>query len=555
MFRNYFLHGAEQASDAAMFNKTFAYLDDLSSLLFSPVSLRFHVEDADYPNVVEQIKGRAAAAKLRAMSRQSDTDTVIGEANLWSLVKGKTFLKQKWERGGFSPRLIQPEAIGVFNESHLKLDQDMEAFVHSYLVTTHQFARMVWSHPNRDQLIRKVKRLANQPGRGIDPAMGAMKQVIIGGNQPFRAAGGPQSGIRGIVDWMGGTSPQFAPEVLASMIVVDEVWIWDDRADDWATLKIVGDDMLLNAHTQVVNEFAFDTATVQSNPTLKGKHPFIEFCPNRLDGYFWGRSEIINVALLQEAVNSRLNGINRMLRLQEEPPTKFTGTSGVNQQVISRFRKPGGYFVDGNPNAKAENVSTEIPSTLFASLQEYERMFDEMGGIPQLGKAHGVRSQGHAETLIRSFSARFKDRAVLTERSVEECGALMLDMARVYVEKKLLAWVPEEEAGPQAGRKDLEGLNPPAPGLVPVPFRFHDLDDDVSVTVDAHSSSPAFSADAKALAFDLFKIGAMAAEDVVEHSDVTDPEALVAGIQRRAVAKARAEQKEQELKLISGGKK
>src|SRR6184192_3603972 len=140
MFRNYFLHGAEQPSDAAMFNKTFAYLDDLSSLLFSPVSLRFHVEDADYPNVVEQIKGRAAATKLRAMSRRSDTDTVTGEANLWSLVKGKTFMKMKWERGGFTPRLIQPEAMGVYNESHLKLDQDMEAFVHSYLVTTHQFA-------------------------------------------------------------------------------------------------------------------------------------------------------------------------------------------------------------------------------------------------------------------------------------------------------------------------------------------------------------------------------------------------------------------------------
>jgi len=142
-------------------------------------------------------------------------------------------------------------------------------------------------------------------------------------------------------------------------------------------------------------------------------------------------------------------------------------------------------------NAKIDAMAMDVPASLFASLNEIERMFDEMGGLPQLGKQHGAasRSAGHAETMIRMYSPRFKDRAILVERSVEELGGLMLDIARVHEPKRLLAWVPEKEAGPQGG-KVLEGLNPPAPGLVPVYFTFADLDGDVALTVDAHSSSP-----------------------------------------------------------------
>src|SRR5437899_13104237 len=67
-YKNWAMYGAEQPQDAAMFNKTFSYLDDLESLLYSPISLRFHIGDADLPNVLTEAKGRAAAAKLRAMA-------------------------------------------------------------------------------------------------------------------------------------------------------------------------------------------------------------------------------------------------------------------------------------------------------------------------------------------------------------------------------------------------------------------------------------------------------------------------------------------------------
>ena len=130
----------------------------------------------------------------------------------------------------------------------------------------------------------------------------------------------------------------------------------------------------------------------------------------------------------------------------------------------------------------------------------------------------------------------------------------MLDLARAHVDKRLIAWVPAELAGFEAVKAD-PLIVPPAEGLVAVPFGFDNLDDDVTVTVDAHSSSPAFSAEAKALVFDLLKVGAMDASDVVEHVDIGDPGELEMGILRRRIAAAKAQQQEQQLKLVHGSKK
>jgi hypothetical protein len=189
-------------------------------------------------------------------------------------------------------------------------------------------------------------------------------------------------------------------------------------------------------------------------------------------------------------------------------------------------------------------------------------MFDEMMGVPPIAKGHGekgVRSGAHADTLVRMFSPRFKDRALLIERDIERSGALTLDMARVHIAKKLVAWIPEAEASLQNVSTPEENmlLTPPAKGLVPVYFSFDDLPDDIVLTVDEHSSSPAFSADGKALIFDMLKTGLLSPIEAVEHLDITDPESVQANITRREIAKAEAEQKEAQMKLAmhSGGKK
>jgi hypothetical protein len=550
LLTNYALMGGEDSQRAAMYNKTYSYLDDLQSLLYSPVSLRFHIGDEDDPSILQQAKGRVAARKLRNFSRRSEADTRISEAVWWSLVKGKSFIKSTFKRNQFHSALVQPENFGVRHENHGELDEDMEAFCHTQLISWEQFLRLIANNPEREKMARKAMNYTVQ----ADTASGsAEKQIVTGGLYPFQPAGSQSpNNSRGIVDWLGPTKPSIDPTILAHVLELNEVYVWNDEVEDWATFQQIGDDILISGEVQIRNVFSFDTRTGLPNPVLKGMHPFTQFCCNPIDNYFWGRSEIVNVALLQEAINSRLLGINKLLRRQEEPSLKFSGAVGVNQNIVTRYNKPGGYWSDTNPNAKVESEAPQIPQDLMNSVHEYERMFDEMGGLPPVARGHGeagVRSASHANTLVRMFSPRFKDRALLIERDVESLGALYLDMARAHVDKKLNCWVPQGASGLQASPVDpMEP--PPFPNAVPVIFSFADLPEDMVLTIDSHSSSPAFSADARALIFDLFKIGGMSPEEVVERSEVTDPEELMAGIERRMIAKSEAEKQAQVIQLL-----
>jgi hypothetical protein len=554
-YKNYFLSGSDNPTTAAIYNKTFAYLDDLESLLYSPISLRFRVSNPDLPNVLEEAKGRSTANFLRSASRTSNTDTRISEAVLWSLVKGKTIIKSGFKRGQFCSDLIQPENFGVLRENHDQLDEDMEAFVHTMWITPYQFERMIDGHPDRDMLRKRAKKWMSSPTR---PAGGMT--VMTGGTQPFQAGSNPsQSTSRGMVDWMSSQAPQLSPALSGQLMRLDELWVWDDQRRDWATFQQIGEDILIMGKYTIFNALAHNPASMQPSEHLKGRHPYTEFSPNRIDEYFWGRSEIINVALLQESINSRINGTNRLLRLQEDPPKKFIGSSGVNQQALARFNKPGGYWTDTNPNSKIEPIAPVIPSDLWGSLHEYERMFDEMGGLPPAARGHGagVRSAAHADTVVRMFSPRFKDRALLIERDIASLGTLMLNIGKAHVEKHLVAWVPQAQAGVEASPLDALTV-PPAEGMVPVRFTLADLDDEMKLSVDSHSSSPAFAADARNLIFDLFKIRAASAEDVIEHTDAPDPEGLIAGVMRREVAAAKAHEAEMQAKAqqhAAGGAK
>lgn len=567
IYQNYYLNGADNPTDAAIYNKTFAYIDELESLLYSPVSLRFAIGDPENPATLYKKKNQAAATNLRTLCRRSGTDNMVSDAVTWSLVKGKTLIKQTYKGTGFEPALVMPESFGVLRENHHSLDRNMEAFVHRMWITTYQFNRMLEDHPDRDQLLRRAK--AYMKSSRDSPEMNTASMTVqIGGPSfaspgVFRGPGDPVNMGRNVVDWLTSSVPELTSEQVANLLPLDELWVWDDKRDNWATFWQISDNMLIHGKYQTINFLSYNKEAEADSECLKGKHPFIEFCPNPLPTYFWGRSEIRNVALLQEAINSRLAGINALLRRQEDPPIKATGTSGLNQNALAKFRRPNGHWSDPNPNAKLEEMAPTLPEGLYLTVHEYERMFDEMGGLPPTAKGKGdagVRSQAHAETLIRMFSPRFKDRALLVEREVEELGGLMLDLARAHIPTKLTAWVPKSEAG-------VEGMAPnplikePAPDLVRVKFSYADIEEDVTLTVDSHSSSPAFLAEEKATLFDLFKIGAADQEDVIERSDISNPETLVAGVERRNAAKqAQIEQLSKQdpagaLKLVEGGGK
>lgn len=550
MYKNIYLSGSEDG-DPAIYNKTFAYIDNLSSYLYSPVELRFGIEKYGSSTAADRAKSFTAASELHRYLRQSDVDTLIEEVMIWSLVKGKAFIKLLWDEESeeFSAHLVQPETMGVYREDLNSLDEQ-EAFYHSTYVTPSQFAEMIANHPDATELMRQVATHFHPANDGNSPdTNNVLKQVIIGGLNPFRASTSGKTQSRGIVDWLSGPSPTLSPSMLGSIIRIDELWVKDTERKDYTVLQLVGD-VLIEGKTRHRNIIAdqFDPnnkeksiPSNENNPLAK-HHPFIEFCPNKLSGYFWGRSEICNIALLQLMLNNRIDGINRLLRRQENPPRMFTGGTGPTQQAYAKANKPGGYLVDSSPGGKMNDLAPSLPEGLFESLHEMIGFYDDMAGFtPTLqGRGEkGVRAGGHSESLTKNASPRFKDRALGIERSVEALGGLGLDYLKAKVGMKLTAWVmPKEDSIETSTQLDPVLAEPPVKGMLPIEFTFMQLPDRCKVVVDSHSSSPAFSHETRGLLFDLFKDGAIDKKQLVTHTSPPGLDTMLEDLARAEIAQA-----------------
>ncbi len=564
MYRNLYLTG-DESGDPATYPKTFAYIDNLSSYLYSPIELRFGLEHYGPVGAVTQAKSRAGAAFLHRHVRRSELDMTISEATTWGLVKGKTFAKQLWAGKKIDPHLVQPEMMGVLNESVETLDRQ-EAFCHSTYITPTTFQRLVDGRRDEKELLRNVSKYIAPSRDGADPAQNSMlRQVILGGLTPYQPQGSTSVSQRGIVNWLGAPSPTFAPQLLSKLIRLDELWVWNSEQEDWVTIQQVGPDCVLEGKIQLRNIFAdaVDTNYLEStdNP-LSGMHPFVEFCPQPIDKYFWGRSELCNVGLLQKQLNVRINGVNALLRRQEDPPLFGSGFS-PNQNAVAKLRKPGGFLADQNPNALMKPVVAELPTGLYESVNETLAWFADMGGFTPVISGQGesgVRSQGHAETLVRTSSPRFKDRALVTERSVEEAGGLALAMLKAHCPETLIAWLKPGEKTIEATPIDAALHEPPAPGMQGIEFMMKHLDPDLRVVVDAHSGSPAFSEDTKKLMFDLNARGAITPQQLIQGTHPPNEDEALAALMRGEISreeffKAHPEALEQSMTGKKPGKK
>lgn len=571
LYRNLYLTGDENGNPAT-YPKTFSYIDNLASFLFSPEGLHFLIKFHNGGNPSQRVMGRSVAYELEDMMSDAGVYDAISQCVEWSLVKGKTLLKLNWEDGNFAPYMIQPEFFGVQRPDIATLDRQ-PAFVHSTYYTPSEFSHAFRSLPDLGEKMKLIGKRANRGSPDDRPdRSNALKQIVLGGLNPFLQAGQSpaMASSRGIVNWLGGPAPTFDAKVLAQLIRVDELWVKDGVTDDYATFQIVGDVVVTGAD-RIRNALAdmFDPdndmrrlpeAFREHNP-LSYQQPFIEFCPNFLDGYFWGRSEICNVGVMQMQINARLNGIARLLRRQESPPRVFSGMTGLTQQKYSALDKPSGFYVDSGPNAKMQPLYPELPNDLWESLHELEQMYDSMAGLPPvlrgMGEA-GVRAQGHAETLTRNASPRFKDRALSVERSVATVGALGVSMLKAFDNRTIVAWLKPDTKNDVANLPpDDPELEAPTPGMKQMPFKFTHLPDTAKVRVDSHSSSPVFVNESRVLIFDLVKIGAMTPQEAVEALHPSNEEELVADIEGREIQKAEFMKQHPEAMLhaIEGGKK
>lgn len=573
-FRNMYLTGSFEG-EAQAYPEVFAFIENLSAYLYSPVELRFIIDAYGSSNPKDRAIMRAATSEFHKQFRRGNTDTLIEDAVVWALVKGKTFIKNSWTSQGFKDVLIQPGMMGVLEENLQSLD-DQDAFSHTTYLTPDKLRRMLRTHPNREDMMRKAQKYVMQGMNGDDPEHeNTLRQIVVGGMQPYNVQGQGSSSARGAVRWLDAPNPLFSSQVLADLIPVHELWIWDDeRANEkeeldgeYTVIQFIGEDVVLFGDLTHRNLFAdqFDPKNMEkslkpvgANP-LAGHHPFTEICPNNLDGYFWGRSEMCNVGMLQKYINARIEGINQMLRRQEDPPKFFSGVQGMKQSAYSILKKAGGYFSDSNPNAKVQDLYPALPDHLFESLHEFLQMFDRMAGFTPTMSGRGesgVRSAGHSDALTRNASPRFKDRALVVERQLDTMGSLKLDILKAKVAYPMTAWMSKPEAGLEGKIPPLAHEDPPVEGMVPVEFNFYDLPDNCKIGVDSHSSSPAFGMESRTLLFDLFKTQAIDQEQLITHTHPPGMDAMIESLQRKKAEQARMMKENPELaQQMAKGKK
>ena len=526
LWRSYMLDGSAPGKQA-LFNKTGIHVDQLASELFSPSETRFWLERTRYaPQEIAPLLEEASNV-LTDHFIDDGIGVAVAQALPWALAFGKAFIKLSVQgfdndKGIFQlkkikPYITMPYEIGVYREDYDSLE-DQEAICQTFYITYEEFLRMIKGHPREQSIKMKVEGKMSASTTGEEAGY---HRIFMGGTQPIITQGQPSpAGFASLRP--NAPSAELAPEVADKIIKMHELWIWDDDRDDWTTLQFVAGGIMIEGELQHRNLF------------VDGLLPYAEICPNPIEGNFWGLSEIAPLRKLQDALNDRIGDILMAQELQLKKPRAYIGFEGATEEKYAAAKKPFGVLTESNFQAKVEDLAPEVPKSVEESVHELINMFDKVAGftpVLQGEGTQGVRSQGHADTLVRQSSPRLRDRALLLEQQVAALGDLAFQVLQ---------------------QKDAH-LHRAANGKE---FYLASLEDEFySITIDAHSSSPVFSRDALQLALLLHHEGAIDNEDLLRLTHPPMFTTLIARLREREAARQKFMQEHPELALEGGSKK
>jgi hypothetical protein len=529
-WRNYTYSGCADVSKPAILNKVGPHIDRTSSQLFSPSEVRFLVEFGTVADKEWQQREYTIGRHLSDEFHGSNADLCFSEGVNWALVYGAAFTKTLWnvgktkdgrETGGkVDPHLVMPYQIGVWRPDINGLDRQ-EAFCHVTYIGRSDLWRRLAGHSDRDSIMAKVGKASLE--RTEDDIDNIVHQVIIGGITPVTQ--GTASGTKGTVDVSNFIGlPQLSHEAARDLVRFVELWIKDDDRGDYTTLQYVDPDILIEGGDKKRNIF------------MDGHHPFRLIQPNPQRGLFWGRSEIADLQLLQDILARRLDDIAHIWRLRAQPPRALIGFSQLTDEARAAFSSPNGLIMNENPNAKIEPLAPDLPQEAFQQVDSIVRYFDETAGFPAVMRGEGepgMRSGQQTDSMTRTASARLRDRALIVERECAEMGALVLDILR-----------------------DKDPTSFPIEGTTEG-FLLDQMPDIVKVTVDSHSSSPAFTSDHRQLAFSLARAQAIGPEGLLRLVNPPQLDMLLNELHEKEKRQAELMRQHPELleKSLKGGKK
>jgi hypothetical protein len=499
-----------QTGPLALGNVLHSHLERTASHLMSPSDLRFEI-DFEY-RYGDDMLGKAAMA-ARALSREwerrnIDMDFARGvfEALTYGSCVMKNLSRQHHGEHIVGSRLVLPWQFAVYNEGENSLS-DQEACVETVYLTEPEVLRRVMravSTPSdARKLLDRIKG-ASSKETGVRTAMPwplhqVMSTAVL--DVSLQNATMPQPG--GIVNL--GSDQGYAisgPLVAVDLYPMHELWVRDDeRDDDFTTIQIIEPDILVAPRLKRCNLYC------------EGTLPYGLIQANEVTNYFWGRSEITDLMMLQDWLSVHLEDIKRLVGNQADGEYGFPGHEGLQDEQYARMRRAG--FMSSPPGTSIVDLTRQLPPDFLPLIEKILWLMDRVSGFANILSGEGesgVRAAEHAQMLQRNASPHLRDRSLLVERQCAERGDATL--AAMEAKDARVFW-ENEEAG-ESGE-----------------FLLSSLPDDRRVAVDAHSTSPIYHDDQQNLILQGVRAGFITPESAIEQLPYQHKDILLARYRKR----------------------
>ncbi|HEX3524767.1 MAG TPA: hypothetical protein VHT52_22095 [Stellaceae bacterium] len=508
-----------QDSRAAIYNKCKPFIEKLSGFLMQPTDVRFQIgfDSGESDDVLD--RAQLVGEKLTTDFRNTDCDVKFSEAVTWSLINGCQLLKLRPDGPSFNMAPVHPQNFGVLNETTVSLEEQ-EAFCHVSYPTISRLRAWLREidHPKRADILARIVTESTGDERDAEP-MTYWHQMVVGGLNPAGNIN-EQPSAAGIVNVFPTPMPYRPNKKFAPTVKFCELWVKDlERDGDYTTVQCV-----YGAEPIIIE----GSDTRRNLSRVPGHSSFVKVQGQPTPGYFWGRSIIADVQMLQEVLNKRLRDIKVMWDRNVGAPQVLSGFTSVTEEAYFKILNEGGFLSDPNPNAKATKLTEPPPENYMEELQFLMGLFDEASGFTPVMSGQGesgVRAGTHAQTLVRTSSPRLIDQASRIERTLADCGYLGLSIMQAM------------DASIYTTDKGKE-------------FLLSQLPENFNVSVDSHSASPAFAEDNRQVAIALARAGAIDAEDLIHLTHPPGSEMLLARLRQRKKEQAQAAQQEEQQDLL-----
>jgi hypothetical protein len=515
----YYYSGTYDAR-AAIYNKVKPFIDKLAGFLMQPTDVRFGLfyDTSESDSALE--RAFLCAEKLTADYRSTDSDIAFAEATVWALLNGCQLLKHIPAGEIFKVASVHPQNFGVLQETVMDLDEQ-EAFCHVTYPTRSRLRSILDDHPQCKKIMDMIGDVPGPDREEEEPSY--FHQMVVGGLNPVSVAGDIKSEAAGIVNVFPIPTPWKPNRRMAPTLKHCELWIKDaNREGDYTTIQ-----MIYGAEPIIIE----GDMTRRNLSRVPGHHPFVKVQAQATPGYFWGRSMVTDVQMLQDILNKRLRDLKVMWDRNVNAPQVLSGFTSVTEDQYFKIISEGGFINDPNPNAKASKLTDPPPPNYLEELNFLFSLFDEASGFSPVMSGQGepgVRAGVHAQTLVRTSTPRLIDQAARIERQLAQSGYLAFRITQAM-----------DAAIYQTDDSKIQ-------------FTLKEIPSDFNVNVDSHSASPAFAEDNRQVAIALARAGAIDAEDLIHMLHPPGAELLLSRLKQRQKAQAKQASEEKQEELIKG---